>query len=153
MCGKSYPSWRGFAPANRHIQMADMFSCADKGPSPAFFCHTFSEEVNFCHRAVTNAIKVMQFLLLAEREKSCLLTRMKDRPRAMTKYSGSGAGFLPRLKPPQACRSGVHFPSPRTLHVSIFNFHAYYILLFLIMTKLCNPTFATLHTPSPLFSY
>lgn len=52
---------------------------AGGGPTPLPPPQLFPfEEVNFCHRAVTNAIKVMQFLLLAEREKSCLLTRMKD---------------------------------------------------------------------------
>lgn len=131
-----------------------MFSCADKRdkggggrsnspPPPQLFPF---EEVNFCHRAVTNAIKVMQFLLLAEREKSCLLTRMKD-----GKWQSILVLELAFWRVQGRANGVCNFP-PRTQHPprfrAIFNFHAYYFLLFLIMTKLCNPTFATLHTPS-----
>lgn len=118
---------------------------AGGGPTPLPPTFPF-EEANFCHRAVTNAIKVMQFLLLAEREKSCLLTRMKDgaRPRKWQSI------LVLELASRGACQRGVQFsaPHPAQRFRSIFNFHAYYFLLFLIMTKLCNPTFATLHTPS-----
>lgn len=118
---------------------ADMFSCADKRDkggggrfNPPPFPPTFPfEEANFCHRAVTNAIKVMQFLLLAEREKSCLLTRMKDGAPAseMTKYSGSGTGFARGV--PTGC--AIFRPAPSTTFSLNFQFPC--LLFFIIFNN------------------